>query len=122
VGVLLSVAVFDQLTVRYRKLERIVNVTLTLTRRPWCGSRDGNDGDDSEPSGITRPSGHCHHLAHGRSRRLHDLRRLFTMIAVKSLRDSKTLRDATPAGGRTATSEPCAWRCARGQRGWRCSR
>src|SRR5438034_1049386 len=48
-----------------------------------------NDGDDSPPSGITRPSGHCHHLAHGRSRRLHDLRRLFTMIAVKAFATRK---------------------------------
>ena len=53
---------------------------------------------------IIRPSGHCHHLAHGRSRRLYDLRRLFTIIAVKRLRNSKTLRDksALAAGGQVA--------------------
>lgn len=68
---------------------------------PWLVPRDGNEA--CQP-GASRPFRHCRLPGHGRSRRLCDLRRLFTVIAVKSLPESKTLRAKSPSDDRRAVS------------------
>jgi hypothetical protein len=65
-------------------------VSTAIWERLWLASRDGNEAHRLD---TFRPSRHCHHSGRGTSRRLRDLRRFLTVIAVRNLRESKTLRD-----------------------------